>query len=118
MDLERFLDLATSSWLQFSLETICLTLSKCPDLLIEYISSPQRQLIACSAVVPHLFVLPLGRVPSDDVPGSVSKQQPKFMYSTNLKNTGNDNSNNGCRTVTRWCRTVVVTSLIQMWHAF
>jgi hypothetical protein len=79
MGLEGFLDPATSSWLQFSYEAICLATSKRPDSSTERLSSSQRQLKACSAVISHSFVLALVLVPRDDVAESVSKENARFM---------------------------------------
>jgi len=78
MGLEGFLDPVTSSWQQFSKETICLASSKCTDSLMESLSSSRRELKASSAVISHSFVLDPVLVPRDDVAGSVCKENAWF----------------------------------------
>jgi len=53
--------------------------SKRPDLSTECLRSSQRQLKACSAVICHSLVFALVCVPRDDVAGSVSKQNARFI---------------------------------------
>jgi len=79
MGLEGFLDPATSCWLPFSRGTICLASSKRHDSSTERLSSSRSQLRACSAVISHSFVLALVLVRRDDVTGSVSKENARFM---------------------------------------
>jgi len=99
MGWEGCLDPVTSSSLQFSLEAICLASSKRPDSSTERVSSSQRQLKACSAVISHLFVLALGLAPHDDVAGSVSKECTQFIYGMNLTLCINHKSGDGRRRV-------------------
>ena len=79
MGMEGLLDPATSSWLHFNYEAIGLASSKRPESSTERLSSSQRQLKACSAVISHSFVLALVLVPRDDVAESVSKENSPFM---------------------------------------
>jgi hypothetical protein len=79
MGLEGFLDPATSSWLQFSWEAIWLASSQGPDSSTELLSSSQRQLKACSAVISDMFVFAQVLVSRDDVAESVSNKNAQFM---------------------------------------
>ena len=78
MGWEGVLDPAATSWLQFSEEAICLASSKRPDSSTACLSSSQRQLKACSAVISHSVVLALVFIPHNDVAGSVSKEKARF----------------------------------------
>jgi hypothetical protein len=79
MGLEGFLDPATSCWLQFSWEAICLASSKRPDSSTELLSSSQRQLKACPAVISHSFIHVLVLVPRDEVAEWESMENARFM---------------------------------------
>jgi len=97
---------------------MCLASSKHFELLNEHLSSSQRQLKACFAVISHSSVLALVLITYDDVAESVNKDTAPFMYGTNLTQSDNHQFGNGHRRGLWGCQTIAVMSWIQMQYAF